>query len=107
VGNVDALQGQEADVVVVSPARTQGLGFLGDNRRLNVMLSRAAQALIVVGDLRAWLAAQGDSLLHAAAAFALHTGRAVAAPGVKLEAAAGGGGLLSKRRARARARRRC
>ena len=56
------------------------------------MLSRAAQALIVVGDLHTWLAAQGDYLLHAAAAFALHKGRAVAAPGVQLEGGQGGGG---------------
>jgi hypothetical protein len=67
VGNVDALQGQEADVVLVSAVRAPppgsggggggggGLGFLGDNRRVNVMLSRAQQLQVIVGDAEAWL----------------------------------------------------
>ena len=50
VGTVDGFQGQEADVVVLSCVRTQNLGFLADERRLNVALTRARRALLVVGD---------------------------------------------------------
>ncbi|KPJ07236.1 Helicase SEN1 [Papilio machaon] len=40
-------QGQERDVVVVSLARSRGLGFLTDAGRMNVMLTRAKHALLV------------------------------------------------------------
>lgn len=47
---------QEAGIVIVSPvADAHALGFLCDNRRLNVLLSRAQQSLIVLGDMHAWL----------------------------------------------------
>ncbi|WP_167346923.1 AAA domain-containing protein [Pseudomonas paralactis] len=53
---VDAFQGSEADVVIVSLVRNNGnptirgaLGFLADERRMNVLLSRARHKLIVVG----------------------------------------------------------
>jgi hypothetical protein len=49
--SVDAMQGREVDVVVLSCVRTSrhGLGFLADWRRLNVALSRAREQLVVVG----------------------------------------------------------
>jgi hypothetical protein len=53
VNTVDSFQGQEADVVFVSTVRSadlQGLGFAKDQRRANVMLSRASQLLVVIGD---------------------------------------------------------
>jgi len=57
-GTVDSFQGDEADVVVVSLVRnnhhstpTKALGFLQDNRRTNVLLSRAKWMMIVVGSL--------------------------------------------------------
>jgi hypothetical protein len=53
---VDAFQGNEADVVVFSLVRNnrgatirRALGFVGDGRRFNVLLSRAKQRLIFVG----------------------------------------------------------
>ncbi|SMS08823.1 helicase [Pseudomonas viridiflava] len=53
---VDAFQGSEADVVIVSLVRNNGnptirgaLGFLADERRMNVLLSRARYKLIIIG----------------------------------------------------------
>ncbi len=50
---VDAFQGREKEVIVISFVRsnTEGdLGFLEDLRRLNVSITRAKSKLIVVGD---------------------------------------------------------
>ncbi|KOB69254.1 putative splicing endonuclease positive effector sen1 [Operophtera brumata] len=47
VNTVDSFQGQERDVVVVSLARSQGVGFLTDAGRMNVMLTRAKHALLI------------------------------------------------------------
>jgi hypothetical protein len=52
---VDSFQGQERDVVVYSVTRSNAdnvLGFLRSERRINVALSRAQDALIIVGDAR-------------------------------------------------------
>ena len=57
VGTVDAFQGNEADVVVLSLVRNnamtggRALGFLRDRRRMNVAVSRAKWQLIIVGSL--------------------------------------------------------
>jgi hypothetical protein len=54
-GTVDSSQGTEADLVVVSLVRNNpqtgvpALGFLRDPRRMNVLLSRARQQLVIVG----------------------------------------------------------
>ena len=48
-GTVDGYQGQEADVVVFSCVRTTRLGFLADERRLNVAITRARESLLIVG----------------------------------------------------------
>ncbi|MGY4198913.1 DEAD/DEAH box helicase [Bradyrhizobium sp. USDA 4520] len=57
-GTVDSFQGDQADVVVISLVRnnhhstpTKALGFLQDNRRTNVLLSRAKWMMIIVGCL--------------------------------------------------------
>ena len=56
-GTVDSSQGSEADLVLVSLVRnnhrtgTPALGFLRDRRRMNVLLSRARQQLVLVGSL--------------------------------------------------------
>jgi predicted DNA helicase len=53
VSTIDAFQGQEADVVILSLVRSnsQGkIGFLSDYRRMNVALTRAKKKLIVIGD---------------------------------------------------------
>ncbi|CAB3251727.1 unnamed protein product [Arctia plantaginis] len=47
VNTIDSFQGQERDVVVVSLARSQGVGFLTDTGRMNVMLTRAKHSLII------------------------------------------------------------
>jgi len=51
--SVDSMQGREADLVVLSTVRAGGgvggLGFVADARRANVALSRAREAMIVVG----------------------------------------------------------
>jgi len=81
-GQVDALQGQEADVCVVSAVRAPalgnstgyGLGFLKDNRRTNVMLSRAQQLLVIVGDAEGWFQGPSGSMLRAFAAKSLEDG---------------------------------
>ncbi|WNC08810.1 AAA domain-containing protein [Pseudomonas coleopterorum] len=53
---VDAFQGAEADIVIISLVRNNSesysmgaLGFLLDSRRMNVLLSRAKHKLVVVG----------------------------------------------------------
>jgi superfamily I DNA and/or RNA helicase len=61
VKSVDGYQGRERDVIIFSAVRSnrQGkVGFLSDWRRLNVAMTRARNALIVVGDLDSL--AEGD-----------------------------------------------
>ena len=55
---VDAFQGNEADLVVISMVRNNqftkpslALGFLRDFRRMNVLLSRARSKMVIVGSL--------------------------------------------------------
>lgn len=53
VANIDAYQGQEADVAIFSVTRSnkdKQIGFLAVENRVNVALSRARDALIIVGD---------------------------------------------------------
>ena len=52
VSSVDAFQGRETDIIVLSCVRSGlgGLGFVGDVRRLNVALTRARCSLIIIGD---------------------------------------------------------
>lgn len=53
VNTVDAFQGQERDVVLVSLVRSNEsgqIGFLSDLRRMNVAMTRARMKLILVGD---------------------------------------------------------
>lgn len=53
VGSINALQGQEADVVLLSFVRSNDdgvVGFLSDQRRLTVGLTRARKHLWMVGD---------------------------------------------------------
>ncbi len=51
VATVDSSQGSESDIVIVSFVRCEGRsGFLQDDRRINVALTRARYQLICVGD---------------------------------------------------------
>jgi len=50
VDTVDAFQGRECEIVILSTVRCGGtIGFLDDYRRTNVSLTRAKRALIVLG----------------------------------------------------------
>ncbi len=62
VETVDSFQGKQMDVIILSLVRARGtaaagasaggVGFLADTRRMNVAITRAKQALWVVGNLR-------------------------------------------------------
>lgn len=53
INTVDAFQGQERDVIVISFVRSNDkgeVGFLNDIRRTNVAMTRAKKKLIMIGD---------------------------------------------------------
>ena len=53
VNTVDAFQGQEKDIIILSCVRggaNRGIGFLGDVRRMNVAFTRAKCSLFVLGN---------------------------------------------------------
>ena len=50
---VDAFQGQERDIIVISLTRSNAegnIGFLKEYRRMNVAMTRAKYRLVVIGD---------------------------------------------------------
>jgi senataxin len=62
VSTVDSNQGSEADLIILSFVRTgktKGVGFLSDNRRLNVALTRAKHKLICIGNTYCLAEAEG------------------------------------------------
>ena len=56
VSSVDAFQGREASIVILSCVRAagsgKGIGFLSDVRRMNVALTRAKHFLFVIANTR-------------------------------------------------------
>jgi hypothetical protein len=70
VATVDSSQGCEADLVIISFVRSstktgvrKAAGFLADDRRINVALTRARYQLICVGDANGSLGREGSSTL--------------------------------------------
>lgn len=62
---VDSTQGKEKDIIILSCVRAgQQLGFLEDERRVNVALTRAREALHVFGNLEKYAASNsiGDRI---------------------------------------------
>lgn len=54
VNTIDGFQGQEKDIIYISLVRSndQGnIGFLSDERRLNVAMTRARMKLVMIGDV--------------------------------------------------------
>lgn len=49
ISTVDAFQGMEKNIIILSCCRTNGLGFLSSPNRLNVALTRARHHLIIIG----------------------------------------------------------
>lgn len=53
IASIDSFQGREKEVILISTVRSSekmGIGFLADSKRLNVALTRAKKAMIVVGN---------------------------------------------------------
>jgi superfamily I DNA and/or RNA helicase len=46
---VDAFQGAEKEVIILTCARTGSLGFIDSSHRLNVAITRARRHLIIIG----------------------------------------------------------
>ena len=53
INTIDSFQGQEKDVIYISLVRSNDkgeIGFLADERRMNVALTRARKKLVIIGD---------------------------------------------------------
>lgn len=53
INTIDSFQGQERDVIYISLVRSNEkgeIGFLGDERRMNVAMTRAKKKLVMIGD---------------------------------------------------------
>jgi len=72
VSTVDAFQGGEKEVIIVTTSRTERRGFTDDAHRLNVALTRARRHLLVIGKAQTL---RGSPLWHAVIEHArLHRG---------------------------------
>ncbi|CAG9329050.1 unnamed protein product [Blepharisma stoltei] len=50
ISSVDGFQGREVDLVILSAVRSESIGFLRDERRMNVAISRAKYGIYAVGN---------------------------------------------------------
>jgi superfamily I DNA and/or RNA helicase len=53
VGTIDGFQGQEKEVIIINTVRSNPsgkIGFLKDEKRMNVAMSRARELLIIIGN---------------------------------------------------------
>lgn len=64
VATVDSSQGCEADLVIVSLVRSNSAGFLTDDRRVNVALTRARHQLVCVGNVSRYPSMVAARTLH-------------------------------------------
>lgn len=51
VSTVDAFQGAEKEIIVLSCVRTRQVGFIDSEKRVNVALTRGKRHLLIVGNL--------------------------------------------------------
>ncbi len=53
INTIDSFQGQQKDLIIISTVRSNDrkqIGFLVDERRINVSLTRAKHAMIIIGN---------------------------------------------------------
>lgn len=51
--HINSSEGGEKEVILLTPSRTESLGFIEDARRFNVALTRAKRHLLIVGSASA------------------------------------------------------
>lgn len=51
VSTVDAFQGAEKEIIILSCVRTRQIGFIDSEKRMNVALTRGRRHLLIVGNL--------------------------------------------------------
>ena len=74
IDTVDAYQGKENTIVILSLVRSNKygeIGHVGSNNRCNVAVSRAKERLIVVGSSRMWTESRSTSPMGRVLAFML------------------------------------
>jgi len=62
---IDNYQGEESDIVIASLTRSnpeRKIGFMSAPERVNVLLSRARDGLIMIGDANTFLEAKGSKV---------------------------------------------
>ncbi len=103
VDTVDAFEGEEADVVILSLVRSneaERIGFLKKAQRLNVAISRAKHLLIVVGDIETLTGREGQDLYRPLLEHIEREGRVAGIGALHAMDAAVGGRQRDRRRGR-------